>query len=111
MGFGKTFSHKIQNSNQHFVWISQQSTEILVLDTGTIIATMVGAVQIAEKNHAIEIFFQKLICILLKGLQLNLLNKNKKELSDLKVLSEVATYENLQIACILGSKLTFCGAN
>ena len=31
MGFGKTFSHKIQNSNQHFVWISQQSTEILVL--------------------------------------------------------------------------------
>ena len=56
---------------------------------------MVGAVQIEEKNHAIEIFFLKLICILLKGLQLNLLNKNKKELSDLKVLSEVATYENL----------------
>ena len=39
------------------------------------------------------------------------MNKNNKKLSDLKVLSKVATYKNLSIGCILGSKLTFYGAN
>ena len=39
------------------------------------------------------------------------MNKNNKELPDLKVLSKVATYKNLWIGCILESKLTFYGAN
>ena len=39
------------------------------------------------------------------------MNKNNKEVSDLKVLYKVATYKNQVIGCILGSKLTFYGAN
>ena len=39
------------------------------------------------------------------------MNKNNEEVSDLKVLYKVATYKNLLIGCILGSKLTFYGAN